>query len=301
MSDLKVCLYHSSDLDGHCSGAIYALAHERRNEDVVLHGIDYGDEVPWDLVADADVTLVDFSIQPWPEFCRLMQAAKSLLWIDHHKSAIETWEQSEALEGCCPTRVLLDVKFAGCELAWDYFFPDKPMPNAVKLLGRYGVWDHENPDVLPFQYGMRLERTDPSGSGRLWLWKQLFSDDGLKSLIDTGHTLLQYQSQNDAVAVKAAWFPAEFAGHKWQACNRLGKGSQFFKAVWSPSEFDGMMAFGWDGQKRRWVVGLYSDNPEMDCGAIAKKYGGGGHPGAAGFRCLGLPFQLQAQTKEKKR
>lgn len=39
-----------------------------------------------------------------------------------------------------------------------------------------------------------------------------------------------------------------------------------------------------------WNVSLYSTKPEIDCGAICKAFGGGGHKGAAGFQCKELPF-----------
>ena len=41
----------------------------------------------------------------------------------------------------------------------------------------------------------------------------------------------------------------------------------------------------------KWKVSLYSTKPEIDCGAIAKTYGGGGHVGAAGFVCNRLPWE----------
>jgi nanoRNase/pAp phosphatase (c-di-AMP/oligoRNAs hydrolase) len=47
--------------------------------------------------------------------------------------------------------------------------------------------------------------------------------------------------------------------------------------------------FVYDG--RMFTVSVYSTNPNIDCGAICKKYGGGGHKGAAGFQCKELPFQ----------
>ena len=41
---------------------------------------------------------------------------------------------------------------------------------------------------------------------------------------------------------------------------------------------------------RKWNVSLYSTKADIDCGAIAKSFGGGGHKGAAGFQCTELPF-----------
>lgn len=33
----------------------------------------------------------------------------------------------------------------------------------------------------------------------------------------------------------------------------------------------------------RWTISLYTTHDDVDCGAIAKKYGGGGHRQASGF------------------
>jgi len=52
------------------------------------------------------------------------------------------------------------------------------------------------------------------------------------------------------------------------------------------NEFDICIGFVFDGL--RYTVGLYSQ--KLDVSEIAKKYGGGGHPGAAGFVCKQLPF-----------
>jgi nanoRNase/pAp phosphatase (c-di-AMP/oligoRNAs hydrolase) len=41
----------------------------------------------------------------------------------------------------------------------------------------------------------------------------------------------------------------------------------------------------------KWKVSLYSTKPEIDCGAIAKTFGGGGHYSAAGFVCNRLPWE----------
>jgi len=40
-----------------------------------------------------------------------------------------------------------------------------------------------------------------------------------------------------------------------------------------------------------WNATLYSTKPDVDCEAIAKSFGGGGHKGAARFQCDELPFE----------
>lgn len=47
--------------------------------------------------------------------------------------------------------------------------------------------------------------------------------------------------------------------------------------------YDGAACFYYDGQRKLWAFSLYNDNGLVDCSAIAKQYGGGGHRGASGF------------------
>lgn len=288
----QICLYHGSDLDGQCSGAIYAKAKRQAGEEFTLYPIDYGDPVPWDAVQDADVTLIDFSIQPWDDFVRLCAAAKSVLWIDHHKSAIEEWRK-QPRDLSAPGATVLNESKAGCELAWEYFFPHDQMPRGVRLLGRYDVWDHGDARVLPYQFGLRLYDLDPSRGADRSMWPAILDIkyDLIKGPIKTGGDILRYQRQNDAVIAGKYVFPLDFAGCRWQSCNRLGKGSTFFNSVWDRDNYHGMLAFGWTGSC--WQVGLYSDRDDVDCSVIAKAHDGGGHKGAAGFQCDNLPFQFK--------
>jgi hypothetical protein len=266
----------------------------RRSESFKLQGIEYGNEIPWDLIDGNDVTVIDWSFQPWSVFDQVIQRAKSVLWIDHHKSAIEEWQRSMCDADNIET--VLDTTRAGCELAWHRFFSAHREPLAVRLLGRYDVWDHEDDRVLPFQYRMRMETTDPkecleNGSS---LWEILLDDSGSDTLVGTfvseGDLVVKYQIQQDERDLKFTWFELDWNGMKWLASNRTGKGSKFFESLYDPLKHHGMMAFGWTG--RHWRIGLYSDREDVDCSAICKANGGGGHKGAAGFQCDRLPFEL---------
>ena len=287
---MKVCIYHGSDLDGQCSGAIYADAH--KGEEFVLMPMDYGDQIPWEELKGSDVTLIDFSFQPWSEFERLMHESASVTWIDHHKSAIKEYQQTESDGKWCPMTVVLDETKAACELAWEYYHPETEMPIAVHLLGRYDVWDHTDERVMPFQYGLRVYKLDPLNGKDRAIWTDLLSTGNSPGdILHVGRSILTYQRQNAAAAVAANWFPVSWEGKRWQACNRLGRGSTFFDSIWNPAEYDGMLSFFWTGKV--WEIGLYTDRKDVDCGAIAKRHGGGGHPGAAGCRADVLPFLLR--------
>lgn len=282
----RVCLYHGADMDGQCGGAIYAMAMREREEwEYQLIPADYGMDVPWDNLLGAAVTMIDFSL-PMKDMVRLAAIAYTFTWIDHHKSAIREWEKVDLKTRRYVTSVL-DVEHSGCELAWMHFFPTRKMPLAVKLLGRYDVWDHSHRNVLEFQYGMRLYDMRPDVGEDDWRWEWLFCGTGVEERVDIGKSILKYDRQRQARAADWLAFTVEWRGQKWLAAN-AGGGSAFFDSVWDGSEYAGMITFQWDG--RQWSVGLYTPHKGVDCGAIAKEYGGGGHPGAAGFKCAELPF-----------
>lgn len=284
------CFYHSADLDGHCSGAIVKLA----MPGISLYGINYGDPFPWDQVEPGEkVVMVDFAIQPWADMQRLARMT-DLVWVDHHKSAIADFGTHGFFPG--ETFVMLSESQAACELAWDNFFEIEGMrrfhrPRAVHLLGRYDVWDHADPGVLPFQMGMRARSTDPAGPGNLALWRELLLRDSpgqIHEIIQEGNLILQYQAQVDADAAGELGHTVVLDGLRCRAFNRRRANSEAFRRA--AAGHDAVAAYWWGGKAGCWTVSLYAANPGVDVSAVAKARGGGGHKGAAGFQCPALPW-----------
>ena len=272
--------YHSADLDGHCSGAII----KRKYPECEMIGIDYGQLFPWpEIVPGETVFMVDFSLQPFEDMERLNEMCK-LVWIDHHKSAID-----EAHErGFLAHEQVLEVGKAACELVWEYCYPAIAIPFSVRLLGRYDVWDLKyDSDIMPFQYGMRMvPDTLPDAD----IWKSvLYDTSDVSNLIKCGKMILEYQTAQSAKYAKACAFETSILAQPAIAMNVGLANSQMFESVWDPEKHKVMMPFVWkDGQ---WTVSLYT-TPEtgIDVSLIAKAYGGGGHQQAAGFQCEKLPF-----------
>lgn len=280
---MKIGIYHSRDLDGWCCAAIYMKA----NPDACLHGWDYGDPIPWELIKGNDVTLMDISFQPWPEMIRLCEEAASVTWIDHHTSAMQDYRKNP-MSFDMNFNVSLDTSKAACELCWRYYFPDEPMPQGVFLLSDYDCWRHSDTRTHIYHSGAKLWLRDPvKNPPNQTMWDRVLSDDlELKrSMLYDGGKIMDYESIQNETAVLRLWFKVEFEGYSWMAVNQGGINSRFWDAVWSDN-FDGKLAFVWSNEC--WTVSLYSD--KIDCSAIAKKYGGGGHKGAAGFQCHTLPF-----------
>ena len=367
-----ICFYHKADLDGVCSAAIV----KHFIPECELYGIDYGDEFPWDLVrpgpeADTDplwmhlfkpengykcgdnwetltvkkrtVYMVDFSL-PYEGMVRLAEVS-NLTWLDHHKTALEANAGLRA-------RGMRDTTRAACELTWVWMslFPDPEkmpdsytfdvdLPEAVRLLGRYDVWDKDHPEwesrILPFQYGMRAQEGAYDPESELWTRVMDPTDEDIERgyMVEYGEMILRYQAEVNRKACEAGahefvwtmpdpelqpWVETDKDGKqvliqpsgmklkvvdgkckrvpnnvmpsfRVLACNTIVFNSQFFDGFFDPEKHDVMCAYSRrsDG---KWKVSMYATKDEIDCGAIAKHFGGGGHKGAAGFVCIRLPW-----------
>lgn len=279
----KLILFHRADLDGQCSGAIAKLA----NEDAELFGIDYGDEIPWEKIRGAHVIMVDFSLQPWSEMERLGREAIQVTWIDHHVTALELWEGAKnTIDGLWD--VNLGPHLAACELTWGHYHGwHNTMPLAVLYLGRYDVWDLDyEPEVLPFQMGMRIGNWDPRCEESLNNWDALLTDENLRveyvrDFVSRGQDILEYQSQcNERLMSKS--FVHTWKGLRFLTVNAGGINSMAFESAFNPEEHDAVMSFFFTGA--HWTFSMYSPDQKHDLSVLAQEMGGGVHAHACGFQ-----------------
>ncbi|NLJ27882.1 MAG: hypothetical protein GX433_07705 [Deltaproteobacteria bacterium] len=297
------CFFHSADLDGHCSGAIVKYAYPQCE----MIGINYGQEFPWTRIERGEkVFMVDFCLEPFEDMLKLKEQC-DLVWIDHHKTAIEE-SKKYFIENWAGIR---EIGKAACELTWLYLFhsvessfPARPIPLTVHFLGRHDVWDHSDSRTLPFQYRMRLDDMNPENDEAMERWKFLFENPApevMERMIREGHLLQRYEEQQDAKFCRAYAFETELTGYSEEGgragryraicCNRGFTNSRVFNSVYDPQKHDLMIAFSrLPLPSRKWKVSLYATKENVDCGAIAKFFEGGGHKGAAGFQCSELPF-----------
>lgn len=284
----QLCIYDLKDLDGHCSAAIV----RRFFPDCELFPFNYGMEIPWDKIdGETVVVMVDISA-PMDDMERIYQQSKNFVWIDHHKSAIQEYnDRGLVFEGA------QEIGLAACELTWGYFFAGENLPPAVSLLGRYDVWEHDGEDVLPFQYGARLEIEGPESD----VWIDLLDnyqkpghsvghDFRLSDLVNKGRTILRYQESNDAIYARARAFETEIHGHKALVCNVALVNSRFFDSIVDPSRHEVLSMFCLT-PRGNWKVSLRSvPGSGVDVSEIAKRRGGGGHKDAASFLSPTCPF-----------
>lgn len=293
-----ICLYHSKDLDGMCSGAIVKLKYP----DAKLIGFDYGKELPMDEIPQGEaIIMIDVSM-PMDKMEQLaMYSGYDLTWIDHHISAINDYK--EYVSGRESFMVaILENGISACEGGWKYLFPDIRMPMAVKLLGEYDTWrnyDKERWDhyIMPFQYGMRMKCQSAETFPMELLTQENnteLSFRGVNEMIVVGSAILEYQKTQNERACKSS-FEVEFEGLRGIALNNGGANSQVFESVYNPEIHDVMIPFVFTG--KHWTFSLYTTKDEVDCSVIAKSKGGGGHKQAAGFQLKELPDEFKIHVQ----
>jgi len=279
---IKTLCIHHNDADGYCSGAIVKYF----EKDVTTVSMNYGYDIPWKKIKEAKkVYMVDFGLQPFSEMIKLSEMkGDNLIWIDHHKTSIEDMEKSgRSFKG------LQIIGQAGCELTWQYFTEDR-MPLIVRLIGRYDVWDLEySPFLFDLQAGLKYVDVDADDDE---FWQRHFrSNQETDELIKKGEICNKYQQNLYNSYVNSHSFSMSWEGYNFLVCNALNVNSKLFDIKFDKTKYDAVMAFGYTNKK--WSISMYTDKSGIDVGSLAKKYGGGGHTGAAGMQCPdGLPFEL---------
>ena len=304
-------VYHGVDLDGKCSAAIVwhsveARAARKRGAPCELIPLDYGQPLGMaDWVEGEAVYVVDFSL-PLQQMLVIAERY-CLVWIDHHKTAIA---EADAAGFDPAGRRLADGGEAACLLCWRYFHPGAEVPVAVRLLSDYDTWQNANPLrwhrlILPFQLGVRAQHPEPTSD----FWHDLLDMDprrakawaerGLPILVAQGGVILASLRDRNRELVTAAAFFTKLDGLSALACNALHVNSGLFDDAIGRMDVSLFIAFGW--QRDHWKLSLWPAPAAkaLDVSAIAKKYGGGGHAGAAGCQCAELPFRLPGAPAPK--
>jgi oligoribonuclease NrnB/cAMP/cGMP phosphodiesterase (DHH superfamily) len=290
-------VFYHTDLDGKCSAAIvkHYFDKEHAGTQIEFIHINYNMPFPLDSIAEQeDVIIVDYSL-PVEEMDALCEITEHVIWIDHHRTAIERFD-GHVFPGKSngSIRGIRETREAGCVLTWEYFFPRDVLPEVVKLAGDYDVWRWAFGERTKFFVaGMYSQDNAPESS----LWTRLFGNDALAEMnldkiVSDGRVIEQYREKWFAGYRKSWSFESEIDGHKCLCMNLSNAGSQMFGD--KEKEYPVLLCFAYDG--KQYSVSLYSATG-VDVGRIAEKFGGGGHPGAAGFQMAPIEFLKLIEMK----
>lgn len=255
-------IYHAGCWDGFCAAWIAHKIHP----DAEFFPCNYGMEPP--DVTGKDVFILDFSFKR-PVLLAMKEKAKSLLVLDHHKTA---QTDLEGLDFC-----RFDMSKSGGRMAWEHFFLGKPSPWLVDYTEDRDLWRHALPNTKEINAALRVQPLDFEE----WDWMGDHRDAALTDLTPRGCGILEYQDKLIASHVEHAQ-EIEILGHRVLATECT--------CADITSEVAGELAknrpFGvcWFEMGNERVYSLRSREGGVDVSEVAKQHGGGGHKNAAGFK-----------------
>lgn len=289
---------HANCADGF--GAAYA-AWVKFGDDADYLFAHYNEPAP--DVAGRDVYVLDFSFDK-DTTLRMMEQARSFVWLDHHKTAFENWcgaAGESHVERRPGVHIVLDNGKSGAVLAWEHFHPEKDLPLLSAMIDDRDRWQFKLSGSRDLHTGLHLRPYSFEDWHRLTPVGSPDSGRNLADVIRQGAVVqTAYQQQIDASASKAVpcriipavldsassylppwtWEGNQFGAtglavntptHISEVGHELAKASGTFGLVWY-----------YDGQRQLAQCSLRSTG-EYDVSAIAKVFGGGGHKNAAGF------------------
>lgn len=280
-----------NDLDGYAAGYVVSQHFSQEQKDMTI--LNYDKEPVIEDYREGDtVVITDYSLSndQYQQILERVGDDGHLIWCDHHKTAIDRYNQSDV---CCEG--IRSTKYCGAVLAYLYFETtvdteeveewayEKIMEKIPEWLRYVDAWDTWK---LDSEYRKGSERLNLAVSG-------ILSEDTMSDIakdvdnyIKIGRYYEAYRNQWAKAFRDQYMFHKTFRGDMFgtnrevRACIlTLGNAnSQFFGDEIDKS--DVCITQGFDGEK--WKISVYSNKSDIDCGFYCQNFGGGGHKGAAG-------------------
>jgi len=260
-------IYHGNCADGF--GAAWCF-HHHNSQGYDFHAGVYQQDPP--DVRGRDVVLVDFSYKR-PVVESMLQSARSVTLIDHHKSAIDDLRpllQSGAVGG------ITDIDRSGAMLAWHWLWGENSTPPRLiehiqdRDLWRFALAGTREIQATVFSYPYDFA-----------VWDQLMNHD-LEDLRVQGQAIERKHLKDIQELLPLCTRKMLIGGHVVPVANMpYTMSSDAANMLAQDHAFAGCY---YDGPVYR-TFSLRSRSPDgMDVSLIAEQYGGGGHKHASGFR-----------------
>lgn len=281
-----LCIYHANCADGF--GAAWAVRHALGADNVEFLPGHYGQPAP--DVEGRDVIIVDFSY-PYELLVLLGHQARSILIIDHHKTAAEALTQLQPApatfgEWATSTQrvgTVFDMERSGAGLTWDYFNPGKPRPFLIDHIEDRDLWRFKLEGTREIQASLFSYPYDFA------VWDDLM-DAPTATLYADGLAIERKHHKDVAELVTGSKRRMNIAGHDVPVANLPYIHSSDAGHLMAQGE--PFAACYQDTTENRYFS-LRSSEEGLDVSEIAKLYGGGGHRNAAGFK---VPFDHELVT-----
>jgi len=301
------CFYHN-DEDGEAC-AVIVSKHTGVTDPEAYVAVDYVKPLPIEgITSGFTVWLVDYSITEVTLHYleRLLQIGCELIWIDHHASSIKLENEYKELKDIKGVRSKSSTTSGYSAAVLTYFYCYNTttfvdVPAFIRLISDYDCWQ--------YQYGS-LTNNFKNGIGTRnhtnifdSVWDELWNSDHINrhtpfsasltnKLIEIGKPVGDFVTYENTKYRNEFAYESVIKGYPCLVVNKRSNSWIFGDMI---AEYPIVVTWVFNG--KYYSYSLFSTNPEIDCSLIAESFGGGGHPGAAGFKSKKMLFKCVANRE----
>ena len=266
-------IYHKSCLDGFTSAYI---GWKHMGDNCTYIPLSYYDSIP--KIKNSNLFVCDFSFDH-DTTVKLIKDNKFFINIDHHKTACEKLTEID------DKYKKFDQSHCGAYLTWKYFFPKKKIPQFIKYIEDYDLWQFKYPETKPFTIALNEIRFNFKE------WERLEDPEYLEELIEKGKILQSYQNSLVNLISYSKNIKLQKIDNKefkiaYVNTNLLK--NEVANKIVSESDCDFCVAYNYDDRKDVTKFSLRSTDTKADVSKVVKILGGGGHRNAAGLTINGF-------------
>lgn len=261
-----IVLYHSRCADG--TGAAWS-AWRKFGKKAEYHPIEPREQLKT-LPHNKEIYLLDNSYSA--EYLRkLMRAGNRITIIDHHKTSEQDIQFAQ--------NGVFDLNHSAAVLAWEYFFPGKPIPKLLLHIEDFDLWKFDLADTKKVSAffgwgGFEILQFDK-------IMKQFSATKTRVKVLEQGKLLLDFENYLVERLIKNAEL-VSLEGYKVLAVNSPILNSQIGFRLW---HIKGPFSVVWHERNgKRYYSMRCNKDGKFDVSKIAKHFPeGGGHRAAAAF------------------
>lgn len=316
----EVIILHHTDMDGISAREILRSFLNQYTDYKDIKTIAYNYEKDYDFASfnpeGLDVIAVDLSLKV-DDIEVISQVSHRFIMMDHHATSIRQFGRTsdqllrivkpneESSDSEFKTLVLLDTNRCGAKIVYDVlkktkcprnddyamtmmrFFKtsfDHINPVIVDLIDQYDRWVYTNNDPIYLNEYFYASNRVRMPDKEFYFLHILTTVDFIKFL-EIGKTIFNAKKVISDIQADNFTQPTTLTigGKTYKVCRAYGftNSLSFGDKI---NEYDICESIRFYDQKTgRYTVSLYTSNPDIDVSRIAELFGGGGHPGAAGF------------------
>ena len=287
IKEFDTIIYHSPCSDG--TASLWAAEHFKKIDEKIPCKAGYSPDCN---LINKNILFVDLC--PKIEYLqKLSKNNNNIVILDHHKSAYEMIMNSEIINSLENIYTIFDMNRAGCQITWDYFFPELDRPYFIDYIADRDLWEWKLEDSKEINAALfESNIIDHSNLDKL-TDLLIDSEEKKKKLISDGKIIVRSNKREVDIAtlfsIESTFKIEDKEFRIWLGGNispglRSDLGNNLLSKKFKDETLPDFSAtWQYEPYKDEWWISLRGNENSPDLSEIAFKLGGGGHKLASGF------------------